>query len=80
MKTPSIRSIVAEVLQVDPSEIKEDSGMNETTNWDSLNQFMIITALERELGARIVFDDIEAISTVQAIREFLRAQGILADD
>ena len=54
--------------------------MNVTENWDSLNQFMITTAIERDFGARLTFNDMEEVSTLKAIREFLRNQGIAFDD
>ena len=80
MTPRSLRFIVADVLQVSIAEINEESGMNLTTNWDSLNHFVIVTTLERELGARVVFDEMEALSTVKEIRSFLVSQGIELDD
>ena len=80
MTPRSLRAIVADVLQVSTAEINEASGMNLTTNWDSLNHFVIVTALERELGARVVFDEMESLSTVKAIRAFLVSQGITLED
>jgi acyl carrier protein len=80
MATHSLKSVIAEVLEIDPAHLDEESGMNVTENWDSLNQFMITTAVEREFGARLTFNDMEEVSTVKAIREFLRKAGIAVDD
>lgn len=80
MATRSLRSVIAEVLEIDPSRLDESSGMNVTENWDSLNQFMITTAIERDFGARLIFNDMEEVSTLKAISEFLRGQGIAFDN
>jgi acyl carrier protein len=80
MAIRSLKSVIAEVLEINPALLDEESGMNVTENWDSLNQFMITTALEREFGARLTFSDMEEVSTIKAIREFLQQQGIAFND
>jgi acyl carrier protein len=80
MAARSLKSVIAEVLQIDPTRLDEDSGMNATENWDSLNEFMITTAVEREFGARLVLSDMEDARTVRAIRQYLRDQRITFDD
>ena len=80
MTTRSLKSVIAEVLEIDPASLTDDAGMNVTENWDSLNQFMITTAIERDFGARLVFNEMEEISTLQAIRAFLVGQGIAFKD
>jgi acyl carrier protein len=76
----SLRAIIAEVLRIAPTSLDDDAGMNVTENWDSLNQFMILTAVERAFDARLTFDEMEAASTMAAIRGLLRGQGITFDD
>ncbi len=78
--TPSLKSVVAAVLEIDPARLDEASGMNLTEHWDSLNQFMIMSAVEREFDARLAFRDMEEVATVAAIRAFLLRQGIVAAD
>lgn len=80
MAINSLKSVIAEVLKIDPALLDEESGMNVTENWDSLNQFMITTAIERDFDVRLVFSDMEEVSTLEAIRKFLRNQGIAFDD
>lgn len=76
MATISLKTVIADVLQIDPAQLDDDSGMNVTDNWDSLNQFMITTAIERDFGARMIFSDIGDVSTLRAIRTFLQNQGV----
>jgi acyl carrier protein len=80
MTIRSLKAVIAEVLQVDPSSLTEEAGMNVTENWDSLNQFLITTAIERDLGARLVFSDMEEVSTLKALQKLLQGQGIVIED
>jgi acyl carrier protein len=76
MTSDVLINIIAEVLEIDPDDLDEDSGVNVTKNWDSLNQFMIMAAVEREFNAELAFDDMERVSSIKLIRDFLRKQGI----
>ena len=78
--TLSLRAVIAAVLEIDPARLDEDSGLNATENWDSLNQCMIMAAVERAFDARLAFRDMEEVSSVGAIRAFLLRQGIAAAD
>jgi acyl carrier protein len=80
MTTRSLKAVIAEVLEIEPGRLDEDAGMNVTENWDSLNQFMIMSAVERDFNAKVSVNEMETVSTLKAIREFLRKQGILASD
>jgi acyl carrier protein len=76
----SLSAIIAEVLRIEPTGLDDDAGMNVTENWDSLNQFMILTAVEQAFNARLTIEEMEAASTMLAIRDLLRNQGITFDD
>jgi acyl carrier protein len=80
MTSLSLKAVIAQVLEIDAASLDEDAGINVTQNWDSLNQFMIMSAVEREFDARLAFADMEKISTIVAIRELLRQQNIAFDD
>ena len=80
METRSLKATIAEVLEIDPGRLDDDAGINVTENWDSLNQYMIMTAVERDFDAKLAFEDMEKVSTLKAIRELLEKQGIAAGD
>jgi acyl carrier protein len=80
MATCSLKAIIADVLEIDAARLDENSGVNVTENWDSLNQYMIMSAVEREFDAHLGFSDMEDVATLRAIREFLQKQGIAVDD
>jgi acyl carrier protein len=80
MASLSLTAVIAQVLEIDPAALDDDAGLNVTENWDSLNQYMIMSAVERDFDARLAFDDMEKVSTLEAIREHLRKQDIAFDD
>jgi acyl carrier protein len=80
MSARSLKAVIAEVLETEPARLDENSGIDVTENWDSLNQFMIMSAIERDFEAQLAFDDMEKVATLGAIREFLQKQGITVVD
>ncbi len=76
----SLKAVIAGVLEIDSARLDENSGINVTENWDSLNPCMIMAAVERDFDARLAFRDMEDVSSVGAIRTFLLRQGIVAAD
>ena len=80
MRQPSLKKIVAEVLECHVSELSDHSGINATKNWDSLKQFLIISAIEQELSATFSISDMENITNLGQIRSLLSKQGIATID
>jgi len=76
-----VRSVVAEKLSVDESEVVLEASFTEDLNADSLDLVELIMAFEEEFSAddaplEISDEDAENIATVQQAVEFLSAQGI----
>lgn len=70
-----VKSIVADELQVEVSEISDDSSISELGG-DSLKALSIISALEAEFGITIPDEEISQINsiktTVEAVERHLR--------
>ena len=65
MNLDEIKSIVADILNISPSEVEPDSWFIEDLGADSLDVFQIITELEDRLGVQIPENVLEEISTVE---------------
>ncbi len=59
-----VKEVVAEQLNVDPSEIKEDSKFAEDLGADSLDVVELVMALEEKFDIEIPDSDAESIVTV----------------
>ena len=64
MNLDEIKSIVADILNISPSEVEPDSRFIEDLGADSLDVFQIITEIEDQFGIQIPDDAIENIVTV----------------
>ena len=65
MELEKLKDIIAEVLNVDPSEITEDTTFVDDLGADSLDVFQIIMGIEEEFDIDIDNDAAEKIVTVQ---------------
>ncbi|MCD8013998.1 MAG: acyl carrier protein [Lachnospiraceae bacterium] len=69
-------SIVAEQLHVSEEEVKPDTDFKADLSADSLDLFELVMALEEEYDLEIPTEDLEQLTTVQAIMTYLNGKGI----
>ena len=69
-------TIVAEQLHVEEEEIKMESDFKADLHADSLDLFELIMALEEEYAREIPTEDLENLTTVQSVVDYLKAKGI----
>lgn len=72
MELDKLRTIIAEVLCVDPKEIIEETTFVDDLCADSLDVFQIVMGIEEEFGIEIAPADAEKISTVGEAVELIR--------
>lgn len=71
-----IRDLVAEQLAVNKDDIKPESRFKEDLNADSLDLFELIMSLEEEYSTEIPTDELENLTTIQSVIDYLGAKGI----
>lgn len=64
MELDKLKSIIANVLSVEPDKINESSNFISDLNCDSLDLFQIIMAIEEELEIEIPTDEVQNLKTV----------------
>lgn len=69
-------TIVAEQLHVEETEIKPESDFKTDLSADSLDLFELVMALEEEYEVEIPTEDLEKLTTVQAVIDYLKEKGI----
>ena len=70
--------IVEEQLNVEGKEITEKTNFKEDLGVDSLDLFELVMALEEAYGIEIPSDDLENITTVGAVMDYLKEKGVEA--
>lgn len=71
-----IKSVLAIVLELDITNIKNDCSPETIEKWDSLKQMNLIIALESEFGIEINEDEILELVNIPAIIKIMHAKGI----
>ena len=70
-----IIEIAEETLNLDGSMITEDTSLKDDLGVDSLDLFELVMALEEEYGLEIPTEDLEKLTTVGSLIDYLRKNG-----
>ena len=71
-----MKSIIAEQLNIDASEITLESSFKDDLNADSLYLFEMVMALEDNYGVEIPSEDLEKLLTVGDVVNYLKDKGV----
>ena len=73
-----MKPIIAEQLNVNEAEIKPETKFKDDLGADSLDLFELVMAFEEEYGVEIPSEDLEKITTVGDIVEYMKSKGVEA--
>ncbi len=71
-----VKAIIEEQLSLDGVEITLESNFKEDLGADSLDLFELVMAFEEEYGVEIPSEDLEKLTTVGAVIEYLKSKGV----
>lgn len=71
MQDKELYKIISDNLNLKTDQINEDTDMQNTHEWDSLNHVKIIIALSKKLNIKIQTSDYEKLTSVNSIKRFL---------
>ncbi|MCD8038102.1 MAG: acyl carrier protein [Lachnospiraceae bacterium] len=70
-----VKEIIEEQLNVEGVEITEATRFKEDLEADSLDLFELVMAFEEEYGVEIPNEDLEQITTVGSVIDYMKAKG-----
>lgn len=73
-----MQSILSEQLNCDASTITEETSFKDDPGADSLDLFELVMALEEEYGIEIPTEELEEMTTVGSVIEYLKTKGVEA--
>ena len=73
-----VKEIIIDQLSLDGVEITEETSFKDDLGADSLDLFELVMAFEEEYGVEIPSEELEDITTVGAIIEYMKAKGVEA--
>lgn len=68
--------ILKEQLNLDGKEIKPESSFKDDLEIDSLDLFELVMAIEDEFGVEIPSEDLEKLTTIQSVMDYLKEKGV----
>ncbi|HIZ44031.1 MAG TPA: acyl carrier protein [Firmicutes bacterium] len=73
-----MKEIIADQLNVEADEITEATSFKDDLGADSLDLFELVMALEEEYNVEIPSEDLENLTTVGAVMDYLKEKGVEA--
>ena len=73
-----MQEIIAEQLNVEAELVKAESSFKEDLGADSLDLFELVMALQDEYSVEIPSEDLEKLTTVGQVMDYLKAKGVEA--
>ena len=71
-----MKEMVADQLNVDAAEITAETSFKNDLGADSLDLFELVMALEEEYNVEIPSEDLEKLTTVGAVMDYLKSKGV----
>ena len=78
MEFEKLKNIIAEVLNVDADEITMDTTFVDDLGADSLDLFELVMSLEDTYGVEIPSEELEQLTTVESVVDYLKQKGVEA--
>jgi acyl carrier protein len=72
-----LEEIIANIFELDPSQIKKEMTPIDIETWDSLSQLNLISAIEREFQIKLEIDEIFTVMKIGDIYDLLSKKGVL---
>ncbi|MFI3236998.1 MAG: acyl carrier protein [Lachnospiraceae bacterium] len=73
-----VKEIIAEQLSVSTLEVTAETSFKDDLGADSLDLFQLVMAFEEEYDIEIPAEDIEQITTVGGVIEYMKSKGVEA--
>ena len=71
-----MKEMVADQLNEDAAEITAETSFKDDLGADSLDLFELVMALEEEYNVEIPSEDLEKLTTVGAVMDYLKSKGV----
>ena len=71
-----LAELFAEVLEIDPAALNDDSSPENVKEWDSLAAMKLVSAIEEKFNIQLSTKEIMKMSTIGLARKTLRSKKV----
>jgi len=64
-------NFIASIMEVDPSELNENTGYGQHEKWDSLMHMRLVMEVEEEYDTEIPIDEVPNIKTLKDLYQYV---------
>ena len=72
-----LEEIIANIFELEPSQIKKEMTPADIETWDSLSQLNLISSIENEFQIKFEIDEIFTVLKIGDIYDLLSKKGVL---
>jgi len=72
-----LEEIIANIFELDPTEIKKEMTPKDIEKWDSLSQLDLLSTIEKEFKIKLEFSEIFTVMKIDDIYKLLSKKGVL---
>jgi len=72
-----LEEIIANIFELDPTEIKKEMTPKDIEAWDSLSQLDLLSTIEKEFKIKLEFSEIFTVMKIDDIYKLLSKKGVL---
>jgi acyl carrier protein len=74
-----LKAILSEVLDINESDINEETSPDDVESWDSFNGLILVSALENGFNVKFTMEEITSVKCVGDIKKALEKHGVALD-
>lgn len=75
-----LKAILSEVLEIDESQITDETSPKNVETWDSFNGLILVSELENKFNIQFTMDEVTSVKCVRDIKESLKKHGVNLDE
>ena len=68
-------NIISRVMEIESSELTDESGPEDVENWDSYNGLLLVDEIESEFNIKFTIEEIFDINSIADIKKHLTYHG-----
>ena len=73
-------SIISRVMEIESSELTDESGAEDVENWDSYNGLLLVDEIESEFNVKFTIEEIFDINSITDIKKHLTNHGVILNE